>query len=256
MWRGFCGSVSDLKEENAMAILTLVFGREVLGTHEIEEDKLIIGRAEDCGITIDNLAVSRHHAIIEKSEGAFRINDLDSNNGTFINGQRITQPTSLNFGDEIGIGKHILVFDSHSKKAKSAQSSSPGAGAQPEMDAAGRGTMFVEPEQMEKIQEKVSTARKAHLRVADAPRSKMITLEKENVVFGKGQHCDVFVKGFFASRRHAILTRLDTGFQLTNLAILLPTRINGTIIDSSLLCDGDEISMAKSKFTFHMGMSQ
>jgi pSer/pThr/pTyr-binding forkhead associated (FHA) protein len=178
--------------------------------------------------------------IIEKSGGAFRINDLDSNNGTFINGQRITQPTSLNFGDEIGIGKHILVFDSHSKKAKSAQSSSPGAGAQPEMDAAGRGTMFVEPEQMEKIQEKVSTARKAHLRVADAPRSKMITLEK----------------GFFASRRHAILTRLDTGFQLTNLAILLPTRINGTIIDSSLLCDGDEISMAKSKFTFHMGMSQ
>jgi len=235
-----------------MAILTLVFGREVLGTHEIEGDKLIIGRAEDCDITIDNLAVSRHHTIIEKSEGAFRINDLDSNNGTFINGQRITQPTSLNFGDEIGIGKHILVFDSHSKKPRSAQSPSSGAEAQPEMDAAGRGTMFVEPEQMEKIQEKVSTARRAHLQIAGASGAgEMIVLEKENVVFGKGQHCDVFVKGFFASRRHAILTRLDTGFQLTNLAILSPARINGSIIDSSLLCDGDEISMAKSKFTFH-----
>ena len=108
----------------------------------------------------------------------------------------------------------------------------------------------------EMIQEKVSTARKAHLRVVDASGAgEMIVLEKENVVFGKGQHCDVFVKGFFASRRHAILTRLDTGFQLTNLAILSPTRINGTIIDSSLLCDGDEISMAKSIFTFHMGMN-
>lgn len=235
-----------------MAILTLVFGREVLGTHEIDADRLIVGRADDCDIVIDNLAVSRHHAIIEKVEGVFRINDLDSNNGTFVNGQRIAEPTALNFGDEIGIGKHILVFDSHSKKIKTGQPPSPGAEAQPDMDAAARGTMFVEPEQMEKIQDKVSTVRKAHIRLIDAPGGgEMIALEKESTVFGKGQNCDIFVSGFFASRRHAILTRLERGFQLTNLAILSPTRINGVIIDSALLCDGDEISMAKSKFTFH-----
>ncbi len=234
-----------------MAILTLVFGREVLGTHDIDTDKLIIGRAEDCEIIIDNLAVSRHHAIIERIEGSFTINDLDSNNGTFINGRRISGPTNLNFGDEIGIGKHILVFDSHSKKIKPAESHS--AEAQPDMDAAGRGTMFVEPEQMEKIQEKVSTARKAHLRLAGAPAGELIALDRDDIVFGKGQKCDVAVTGFFASRRHAILSRLEKGFQLTNLAILSPTRVNGTIIDSALLCDGDELSMAKSKFTFHSG---
>ncbi len=234
-----------------MAILTLVFGRDVLGTHEIDKDRLVIGRAEDCDITVDNLAVSRHHAIIEKVEATFTVNDLDSNNGTFINGQRIDGPTTLNFGDEIGIGKHILVFDSHSKKGKPAQPHVP-AGTQPEMDAAGRGTMFVEPEQMEKIQEKVSTARKAHLQVG----GKLIALEKDDVVFGKGQNSDIVVDGFFASRRHAILSRLEKGFQLTNLAVLSPTRINGIVVDSALLCDGDEISMARSSFIFRSGQGR
>jgi len=233
-----------------MAILTLVFGREVLGTHEIDTDRLIMGRADDCDVTIDNLAVSRHHAIIEKSEGVFTINDLDSNNGTFLNGQRISEPTTLNFGDEIGIGKHVLVFDSHSRKSRPAQQAAAG-GARPEMDAAARGTMFVEPEQMEKIQKKVTKARKAHLRVVGAPGSKLIPLEKSDVVFGKAQNCDVGISGFFASQRHAILSRLEKGFQLTNLAVFSPTRVNGIAVESALVCDGDQLTMARSKFIFH-----
>ncbi len=235
-----------------MAILTLVFGRDVLGTHEVDRDKLIVGRSEDCDITIDNLAVSRHHVIIEKIDGVFMVNDLDSNNGTFVNGQRIEEPTALNFGDEIGVGKHVLVFDSHSKKSQPATQHAA-AGAQPEMDAAGRGTMFVEPEQMKMIQEKVVAARKAHLQLPDRPGGKLIALEKSDVVFGKLGNCDIVVTGFFVSRRHAILSRLEKGFQLTNLAILSPTRVNGVVIDATFLVDGDEIKVGKNRFIFHSG---
>ena len=235
-----------------MAILTLVFGRDVLGTHDVDGDKLVVGRSEDCDITIDNLAVSRHHVIIEKIDGAYMVNDLDSNNGTFVNGRRIEEPTALNFGDEIGVGKHVLVFDSHSKKNRPAAQHS-GAGAQPEMDAAGRGTMFVEPEQMEKIQEKVVVARKAHLQRPDRPGGKLIALDKSDIVFGKADNCDVVVSGFLVSRRHAVLSRLEQGFQLTNLAILSPTRVNGAVIDAALLVDGDEIRVRNSRFIFHSG---
>ncbi|UCD57094.1 MAG: FHA domain-containing protein [Candidatus Hydrogenedentota bacterium] len=233
-----------------MARLTLVFGRDVLGTYDIDREKMIIGRADDCDIPIDNLAVSRHHAIIEKKEGIFTINDLDSNNGTFVNGQRIHEPTILNFGDEIGVGKHVLVFDSHSKKTKPVQVSPPGS-AVPEMDLAERGTMFVEPEKMEKIQKKATVARKAHLQIKGAGTAGLIPLEKTDIVFGKARDCDVKIRGFFASRRHAILSRLEKGFQLTNLATFSPTQVNGTRIESALLCDGDEISMGKSSFVFH-----
>ena len=235
-----------------MAILTVVFGRDVLGTHEVDNNKLIMGRSDDCDITIDNLAISRHHAIIEKVEGTYTINDLDSNNGTFVNGRRIEGPTALNFGDEIGIGKHIIVFDSHSKKAKPVQTSAPSS-AQPDMDAGGRGTMFVEPEQMEKIQEKGVTARKAHLQIVGSRNEELIPLEKSDVVFGKAPSCDVVVNGFFTARRHAILSRLEQGIQLANLAVLVPTRVNDTVIDASLLVDGDEIRIGKTRFIFHSG---
>ncbi len=236
-----------------MAILTLLFGREVLETYEICKEKLIIGRAEDCDIEIDNLAVSRHHAIIEKQDGIFTINDLDSNNGTFVNGQRIQESAPLTFGDEIGIGKHVLVFDSHSRKVKPSDAVPANAGAQPDMDLAGRGTMFVEPEMMQKIQKKGTVARKAHLLIKDGvtDNGKIIPLEKGDIVFGKTSDCDVRIKGLFASRRHAILSRLEKGYQVTNLAVLSPTRVNGIKIESAFLCDGDEIAMAGSAFVFH-----
>ena len=233
-----------------MAIITMVFGRDVLGSYEISRDKMIIGRADDCDIAIDNLAISRHHAILEKRDNIFTINDLDSNNGTFVNGQIINEATDLNFGDEIGIGKHVLVFDSHARKAKSLQTPQT-AGIQADMDSADRGTMFVEPDMMEKIQKKVTSARKAHLVVVGEPGAKQIPLEKSDVVFGKAPDCDVKTKGFFSARRHAILSHLDKGFQLTNLAVLSPTRVNGIRIESAILLDGDELVLGKSTFIFH-----
>jgi pSer/pThr/pTyr-binding forkhead associated (FHA) protein len=233
-----------------MAIITLVFGRDILGSYEIDKEKMIVGRSDDCDIAIDNLAVSRHHAILEKKEGTFTISDLDSNNGTFVNGQLINGATMLNFGDEIGIGKHVLVFDSHARKAKSLQHLPP-AGARPDMDSAERGTMFVEPETMEKIQKKVTAARKAHLVPKGDPNAKPFQLEKSDIVFGKSPDSDIVIKGFFAARRHAILSHLDKGFQLTNLAVLSPARVNGIRIESAILLDGDEITMGKNAFIFH-----
>lgn len=233
-----------------MAILTLVFGREVLGTYEVQKDKMIIGRAEDADIEINNLAVSRHHAVVEKKEGTFTVKDLDSNNGTFVNGQRISGATTLSFGDEIGIGKHVLVLDSHSKIGRSGEAA-PGRDSKPALDEPEMGTMFVEPEKMEKIREKAAASRKAHLKPVGAGDAKIIPIDKTDTVFGKAGNCDVNIEGFFASRRHAILSRLEKGFHLTNLAALSPTKVNGIRVESALLVDSDEITMGKSKFIFH-----
>jgi pSer/pThr/pTyr-binding forkhead associated (FHA) protein len=232
-----------------MAILTLVFGRDVLQTFDINGKRMIIGRAEDCTIVVDNLAVSRHHAIIEKKDDQYLVNDLDSNNGTFVNGRRITEPTALNFGDEIGIGKHVLLFDSHTKK-EGLPTICLFKEAVPDMDSPERGTMFVDPEKMEKIQKKVTAYRKAHLLVKGS-KTQIIPLEKKDIVFGKAPDCDIRVKGFFCSRRHAVLSRLDSGFQLANLAVLSPVRLNGLPVESAFVCDGDEIKIGKNAFIFH-----
>ena len=233
-----------------MAILTLVFGREILGSYDIDKEKMIIGRAEDADVEINNLAVSRHHAAVEKNEGVFTVNDLDSNNGTYVNGRRISGPTTLSFGDEIGIGKHVLVFDSHSRKGKAA-SAAGGREAKPPLDAPEMGTMFVEPEQMEKIREKATAARKAHLKPVGSNDARIISLDKTDTVFGKSGNCDIRIQGLFASRRHALLSRMEKGYHLTNLASFSPTKVNGIRIESAILCDGDEIKMGKNAYIFH-----
>ena len=81
----------------------------------------------------------------------------------------------------------------------------------------------------------------------------MIVIDKSDLTFGKAPECDIVVSGFFASRRHATLSRLEKGFRLTNFAILSPTRVNGAVIDSTILCDGDEIRISNNKFIFHSG---
>ncbi|MBU1567867.1 MAG: FHA domain-containing protein [Proteobacteria bacterium] len=69
-----------------------------------------IGRKNSNDIVIASLAVSGSHAKIESVAKAFVLTDLDSTNGTFVNGTKITLH-NLRHKDVITIGKHQLVFD-------------------------------------------------------------------------------------------------------------------------------------------------
>ncbi len=69
----------------------------------LEDQISLIGRGEDCQIVVDDRQASRHHARILRTEQGYMVEDLDSKNGTFLNGQPVTSPTALTDGDEIGI---------------------------------------------------------------------------------------------------------------------------------------------------------
>lgn len=69
----------------------------------IDEPELIIGRDEQCDVVIPERQVSRQHARIRQEWGKYVLEDLDSKNGTFVNGQEIDGSHSLQDGDEIQI---------------------------------------------------------------------------------------------------------------------------------------------------------
>jgi ABC transport system ATP-binding/permease protein len=76
---------------------------------------LIIGRDETCDHVIDLPSISRQHArLISMGEYLF-LEDLNSANGTFVNGQRITSRVPIRQGDVVGFGTHLveLQFDGH-----------------------------------------------------------------------------------------------------------------------------------------------
>jgi adenylate cyclase len=71
-----------------------------------------IGRSKSKNtIVVDDTLASREHAIIQRSEiGHFQLTDLNSINGTFVNGNRVSRPVVLRSGDRIRIGTHELFF--------------------------------------------------------------------------------------------------------------------------------------------------
>ena len=78
-------------------------------TFRPEEERTTIGRSPDCDIFLDDVTVSRRHAVLVQRNGEFVIEDQGSLNGTFVNKKRI-ESGELEDGDELQIGKYRLTF--------------------------------------------------------------------------------------------------------------------------------------------------
>src|SRR5688572_21928141 len=89
--------------------LVVNFGGKTVERREVDAARYVIGRAQECDLVIDNLGVSRAHAEIVLEAGVPVLKDLKSNNGTYVNGKRITR-YNLNDGDEVSIGKFSITF--------------------------------------------------------------------------------------------------------------------------------------------------
>lgn len=89
--------------------LEFSFNSSKLGEFPLNKEVMTIGRKEDNDIRIENLAVSGHHAkLLTIFEDSF-LEDLNSTNGTFVNGKSINKHPLRN-GDVIVIGKHELRY--------------------------------------------------------------------------------------------------------------------------------------------------
>jgi hypothetical protein len=72
-------------------------------------DRTRIGRSPDCEIFLDDVTVSRNHAVLVRENGKFHVEDQGSLNGTFVNRKRIDNAPLVE-GDELQIGKYRMTF--------------------------------------------------------------------------------------------------------------------------------------------------
>ena len=78
-------------------------------THEFHAGPVSLGRDESCDVVVDDPEASRVHARLDLIEGQWRITDLGSSNGTFLNQERVAM-APLRSGDDIRIGQATMTF--------------------------------------------------------------------------------------------------------------------------------------------------
>ena len=101
-------SLEDLGAEGPALVVRSGGGRA--GEHFVPQgERTTIGRSPDCDIFLDDVTVSRRHAIVARGAAGFTLEDLGSLNGTFLNRRRI-ESGRLENGDELQIGKYKLSF--------------------------------------------------------------------------------------------------------------------------------------------------
>jgi hypothetical protein len=103
------GPLDEVTAEGPALVVRSGGGRA--GEHFIPQgDRTTIGRSPENDVFLDDVTVSRKHAVLLQSGGELRIEDLGSLNGTFVNRRRIDSATRLESGDEVQIGKYRLSF--------------------------------------------------------------------------------------------------------------------------------------------------
>ena len=101
--------IDEVLERTGAALVIRAGGGRAGESFTIEEDRVSIGRSPDAGVFLDDVTVSRNHALLVRRKDGLYIDDLGSLNGTYVNRRRI-ESHCLSDGDEIQVGKYKLSY--------------------------------------------------------------------------------------------------------------------------------------------------
>lgn len=183
----------------------------------------ILGKSEDCDIYIPDTFVTDEHAKITFVEGKAYITDLESSNGTFVNGRQIVpnEPHALTQNDKIKIGNVELQFEYFER------------GAEFEI-----GTQF--------------DIRKTYGKLK-AVSGSLLGWEydvKHGLTFGRSEDSDVVIVSKLASENHAKIDIVNNKPCIVDLDSKNGTRVNGKNITRKTLYGGDKVEIGDVIFKF------
>ena len=205
---------------------------------ELTHETLTIGRKADNSLTIEDPAVSGHHARIVKVQAVFFLEDLMSTNGTAINGKPITRH-QLRDADVIAIGKHRLVFQENA--VVSTGPSAPFVDLDQTTVLRGTGRTPDEPTVAAKV-----------LIIAGKTDRLEYSLTKQVNVIGSRDGAAIRLTGWFAPKSAATIARRGFSYSISPSQGAKSLLVNGAeVIGQQDLKDGDQIEVAGVTLTFY-----
>ncbi len=101
--------IEEMVEDKGAALVIRAGGGRAGESFAVDQERMSIGRTPDAPIFLDDVTVSRNHALLVRRNDGLYIDDLGSLNGTYVNRKRIESHLLVD-GDEIQIGKFKISF--------------------------------------------------------------------------------------------------------------------------------------------------
>jgi pSer/pThr/pTyr-binding forkhead associated (FHA) protein len=101
----------EVDERSSSPKVVVLRDGEFVLEHPFTTDEIVVGRNKQAHIPLDDRALSRDHAKFSRRGASFWVADLGSANGTYVGGERITEPRLLHAGDVVVIGLYQLRID-------------------------------------------------------------------------------------------------------------------------------------------------
>ena len=187
--------------------------------------RIRIGREADNDVVLDSPASSRHHAEIIQELGSYKIVDLGSTNGIKVGDNKVPDLFLVD-GTSVVIGVHTLTFSIAEKDTAKTVFLGPGDMPRP---------VAPPPPQRREPSALYLVYRQ------QGQRRSMKIVEGGSYVIGRSPDADLVVDDNRASKRHALVTYGEDGFQLADLASSNGTLLNGRRVAQHPLAPGDEI---------------
>jgi pSer/pThr/pTyr-binding forkhead associated (FHA) protein len=231
-----------------MAKILLKYKEAVVQEIILDKEVTTIGRKQDNDIIVDNQAVSGHHAQIKTQGEDLVLEDLNSLNGTFVNGQKVSK-TELYNGDVILIGLHTLNVSSARKREADKKNYAVRGRSMDE-------TMVIAPDDQKKIlhaaDKNVPEPLGGFLVIAGSTDQREYELKERVSAIGKEDGSAIRLKGFFAPKLAAMVNRRKEGYFITS-AGGKELKVNGKTIDRRYdLKDGDVVEVGSLKLQFYV----
>lgn len=214
-----------------MPEMIVKLGDNVVQKYFFVKESMSIGRTMDNQIVIENLAISRNHAIIHFDSGKYTVEDMGSSNGTFVNGVRIRKTEILD-RDVISIGKHKLYFY-HQHAANEVQ--------RPALESNDRTMMMTINDTPQLV---VTKGRQ---------KGQRFDVSRLPCTIGRGSANLLRINDWFVSKQHAVIEQRGDDYVIKDLDSWRNTKVNGATIKEAVLKEGDEIQLGPTvliKFDF------
>ena len=223
--------------------ITLSLAGNVVRKYPFEKDRITIGRDPECDISIDNVAVSRTHAAVSAAEGEFVLEDLQSGNGTFVDGEKIVTKV-LADGDAFIIGKYTLLFETVSAADAVVQEATKKAGSE---DA----TFRLDRKELEKLIGKAGKPAAGRSSLLPDGGGAAIPLAKPYHFAGSTSDATIPASGPFVAPRVAIFLQEEGAIRLVKVGGKFgKVSVNGQDVDTRVLRSGDVIDICGKKYKF------